>query len=521
MTVGLAVESSWLIGLFKIAAALLGLFLLAFGHRFPRFSGGLFWLLLSLGLFFPRLARVNYLLAILTPLILFFGWLWLQERLPRLTMALAGLLPLPMLWFAYIYFSGSFSFRPLVALLGAVVGAGAGALWPRAMVALLAPLTGISLLAWASPFALTFPRLAVPALMAGTLQFFDLYRRHRQGRFTPSARRPAAAILRDWQRWFVAVAGLWLLLILFAPSLSAPDAAHGRRMAVLKAPALEISPARNFYLSGRSLPLSLLAPRRSLFDRFAVLFIGRSQGQTIDKQRMVKDESEIARIRRACHVTALAMAEVPALAHPGVNEKEIQEAILATFRSHGCPVPSFEPIVGSGANATLPHYSRNNAVLQTGFVVVDIGCMDRGYAADMTRTFPIGGTCTPAQQKLLDLVTAAKAAAERILKPGVTMRQLNNAARRVIAQAGSGEYFTHGVGHCVGIDVHDPTPKILTANMVVTLEPGIYIPAKAKVDPAYWGLGVRIEDTYRVTADGYEILTTATTETKDQRQSAQ
>ena len=105
------------------------------------------------------------------------------------------------------------------------------------------------------------------------------------------------------------------------------------------------------------------------------------------------------------------------------------------------------------------------------------------------------------------MVTAAKAAAERILKPGVTMRQLDAAARRVIDRAGFGEYFTHSVGHGVGIDVHDPTPRVLAADMVVTLEPGVYIPRGAGVDPAYWDLGVRIEDTYRVTADGYEVLT--------------
>ena len=174
---------------------------------------------------------------------------------------------------------------------------------------------------------------------------------------------------------------------------------------------------------------------------------------------------------------------------------------------YGAPVPSFEPIVGSGANATLPHYSRNNGVLRRGFVVIDIGCMVNGYAADMTRTFPVGGVCSPAQRKLLDVVAAAKGAAERILKPGVTMRQLDDAARRVIKTAGFGKYFTHSVGHGVGIDVHDPTPETLAADMVITLEPGIYIPHGAGVDPAYWDLGVRIEDTYRVTRNGCEVMT--------------
>ena len=507
MAFGLTVEPGWLFVLHKAAAALLGVCLLAIGHRLPRFSNGLFWLLVSLGLALSLLAKTSYLLAILAALFFFYASLWLQDRWPRLAMALACLLPLPLVWFTYVFFSGSFSFRPQLALLGALLGAAAGALWPRAMLALLAPVMGIALLAWASPFALSFPRLALPALLVCLLQFVDLYRRHQRGGFFPLPRRSAGEILNNWRRWAWTVAGSWLLLVLLVPSSSARELALDQRRAVLKAPTIEFSPARNFYLSGRARPLAMLAPRRSFFNRLTLLVSGRAQGRAIDTRRMVKEEGEIARIRRAGQVTALAMAEVPALAHPGNNEREIQAAILAAFRRHGAPVPSFEPIVGSGANATLPHYSRNNALLKNGFVVVDIGCMDNGYAADMTRTFPIGGSCTPAQQKLLEVVAEAKAAAERILKPGVTMRQLNGVARDVIARAGFGKYFIHGISHGVGIDVHDPTPKVLAANMVITLEPGIYIPAKAKVDPAYWDLGVRIEDTYLVTADGYEILT--------------
>jgi Xaa-Pro aminopeptidase len=507
MAVGLTVESGALFTLLKMAAALLGLFLLAFGHRLPRFSSGLFWLLISMGLALSRLARTSYLLATVVALLLFFAFLWLQDRLPRLPMAMASLLPLPLLWFAYIYFSGSFAFRPMVALLGALVGAVAGALWPRAMLAPLASIMGISLLAWAVPVTLSFPMLAVPTLLACALQLFDLHLRRKHGRFDKPPRRPARAILKDWRKWAAAAVGMWLLLALFSPFDPVSDAVHGRRLAALKAPALSFSPARNFYLTGRARPLALLAPRRSFLTRLALLVTGLAQGKAIDALRMVKQEDEIARMRRAGEVTALAMAQVSALARPGVNEREIQDTILAAFRRHGSPIPSFEPIVGSGAHATLPHYSRNNGVLQQGFMVVDIGCMENGYAADMTRTFPVGGTSTPAQQKLLDVVAAAKGAAERILKPGVTMRQLDAAARRTIEQAGFGKYFIHSVGHGVGINVHDPTPKVLAANMVITLEPGIYIPQGAKVDPAYWDLGVRIEDTYRVTADGYEILT--------------
>ncbi len=506
MSVGLTMESGWLFGLFKIAAALLGFFLLARGHRRPRFTGGLFWLVVSLVIANLRLARNSYLLASLAALLVFYGWLWLQERLPRLTMALAGLLPLPLLWFTYIYFSGSFAIRPRVALLGAFLGLVVGALWPRAMLAPLACTMGVSLLAWALPVRLGFAALAVPALLACTLQFYDLYCRH-GGQLGRATSRPAGEIMRDWRKWAEAVAGVWLLLALLTPSGSAADPVHSRRLSVLTAPTISFSPARNFYLAGRARSLALLSPRRSFGDRFALLARGHAQGKAIDALRMVKQEYEIVRMRRAGQITALAMAQVPALARPGVNERRIQDAVLAAFRRNGAPIPSFEPIVGSGANATLPHYSRNNAVLRQGFVVVDIGCMVEGYASDMTRTFPIGGICTPAQQKLLDVVAAAKGAAENILKPGVTMRQLDDAARKVIAKAGFGEYFTHSVGHGVGVDVHDPTPKVLAADMVITLEPGVYIPRSAKVDPAFRDLGVRIEDTYRVTKDGYEILT--------------
>ncbi len=507
MAFGLMVESSWLFAMLKTAAALLGFILLILGHRLPRFTGGLFWLLVSLILSMLHLSGTSYLLAILAALLLFYALLWLQNRLPRLTMAVACLLPLPLLWFTYIIFSGSFNYRPKVALLGALVGAVAAALWPRAMLAPVATAMGISLLAWTLPVTLSFPRLAAPALIACAIQFYDLYHCRQHGRFNRLQRRSAGEILKDWQKWAATVAALWLLLVLLSPSVSAPDTIHNQRLEVLTAPTLDFSPTRNFYLTGRAMPLALLAPLPSFFNRFTLLVSGRAQGQAIDKRRMVKEEGEIARIRRAGQITALAMAEVPALVRPGINEHEIQEAILTAFRRHGAPVPSFEPIVGSGTNATLPHYSRNNAVLRQGFVVVDIGCMKDGYAADMTRTFPVGGTCTPAQKILLAVVAGAKATAESILKPGVTMKQLNAAARDVIDKAGFGKYYLHSVGHGVGIDVHDPTPDVLAANMVITLEPGVYIHHGARVDPAYWDLGVRIEDTYRVTADGFEILT--------------
>lgn len=509
MAIGLQAESSWILIAIKAAAGVLALCLLVFGHRLPRFSGGLFWLAAALGPAFALLAGWSYLLALLAALVALFALLGLQERLPRLAMAVAGLLPFPLLWFGFILHASSFHFRPQVALLGALAGAACGAIWPWAMAAPLAVMLAATLLAFAAPFAVPFPWLAALSLLACALQIIDLIRRRRGQTAAAAGKRPLSALAREWRRWAVAVAASWLLLALLAPAASAGDPLHRRRMAALKAPMLGLAPARNYYLTGRARPLTLLTPQPSLFSRPVFFFAGRAQARAVDELRLVKDAEEISRIRRACRVVALAMDEVPALARPGVSERKIETRILKAFRDHGAPRPSFAPIVASGANAVRPHYDRNDSRLARGFLVVDIGCMADGYASDMTRTFPIGGACTPAQRKVLDAVLAAKAAAERLLRPGVTVRRLNQAARREIDRAGFGKYWLHGISHGVGIDVHDPKPTTLRPNMVITIEPGVYIPAGAKINRAYWDLGARVEDTYLVTAGGFEVLTRA------------
>lgn len=504
MAIGLQAESSWILVAIKAAAGVLAVYLLAFGHRRPRFSGGLFWLATALGPAFALLAGRSYLLALLAALGSLFALLWLQERIPRLAMAVAGLLPLPLLWFGFILHAGSFHFRPQVALLGALAGAACGAVWPWAMAAPLAVMLAAALLALAAPFAIPFPWLAAISLLVCALQIIDLVRRRQR---TAAEKRPWATIARAWKRWAAAVAASWLLLVLLAPAASAGDPLHRRRLATLNAPMLGLSPARNYYLTGRARPLALLIPKPSFLSRILFLAAGRAQERVVDETRMVKEPGEVSRIRRACRAVALAMEEVPALARPGISEREIESRILKAFHDHGAPRPSFAPIVASGANAVRPHYDRNGSVLAQGFLVVDIGCMADGYASDMTRTFPIGGARTPAQAKVLAAVHAAQAAAERLLRPGVTVLRLNQAARREIERAGFGKYWLHGISHGVGIDVHDPTPTTLRPNMVITIEPGVYIPAGAKIDRAYWDLGARVEDTYLVTAGGFEVLT--------------
>lgn len=212
-------------------------------------------------------------------------------------------------------------------------------------------------------------------------------------------------------------------------------------------------------------------------------------------------------MRRAAAITASAFEAIRPLVRPGTNEREIDAAITAAYVAGGATGRAFASVVGSGPNAVLPHYMANDAELTEGLLVVDIGCSLDGYASDMTRTFPVRGTFSPAEQRLVDIVLDAKEQARKALKPGARMRDLNKLAHEVVDKAGFGTYFTHGLGHHVGIDVHDPGARgPLEVGMVVTLEPGIYVPAGAAVDRAYWDLGVRIEDTYVVTAAGCEPL---------------
>jgi Xaa-Pro aminopeptidase len=197
---------------------------------------------------------------------------------------------------------------------------------------------------------------------------------------------------------------------------------------------------------------------------------------------------------------------------PGVSEETIHAAIHRSFLDRGARRVAFECIVGSGANAAIPHYEGDDQVMTRGLVVIDIGCMtDDGtgdwHASDMTRTFVVNGTPTAAEQRLLEVTVAAVEAARAALGPGGTMREVDTAAREVIKEAGFGDYFIHSVGHNVGLDVHDPGRAVLEPGMVVTIEPGIYITEGAEIDPAYWNLGVRLEDTYVVTETGWTMLT--------------
>lgn len=228
--------------------------------------------------------------------------------------------------------------------------------------------------------------------------------------------------------------------------------------------------------------------------------------------RLIKDADELARLRRAIAITAEAQRTAMRMIKPGVWEYEIEAAIESTFRRSGAERLGFPSIIGAGTNATVLHYDKSRGQSLSGdLVVMDIGAEFGYYTADVTRTAPISGTFTERQRALYELVLATQEAAIDSVRPGVTTRDLNRIARTYmrehsgdLCQPGTCDrYFAHGLSHWLGMDVHDvgdySTP--FAPGMVLTIEPGIYIPEER--------IGIRIEDDILVTADGHEILSSA------------
>ncbi|MCH7978422.1 MAG: aminopeptidase P family protein [Acidobacteria bacterium] len=230
--------------------------------------------------------------------------------------------------------------------------------------------------------------------------------------------------------------------------------------------------------------------------------------------RQIKSESELGLIRRAvdCSIDAHLVAARELRA--GLFEYEIAALMKYTFERAGCERPSFAPIVGSGERSTILHYNRNRGQLEAGdLVLIDVGGEYGHYAADITRTLPVSGRFTPRQREIYEIVLGAQQAAIEAVKPGVNLTGRDSGSLYQIAyqhinthgkdRHGKplGKYFTHGVGHHVGLDVHDAAvPRTtLEAGMVIAIEPGIYLPEE--------NLGVRIEDMVLVTSDGYLLLT--------------
>ncbi|MEU5989291.1 Xaa-Pro peptidase family protein [Spirillospora sp. NPDC047418] len=230
-------------------------------------------------------------------------------------------------------------------------------------------------------------------------------------------------------------------------------------------------------------------------------------GRPVEELRMVKDEAEIALLREACAITDRAFEAVLPEIRAGVTERAVAVALERAMVDFGAARPAFESIIAAGPNGAVPHHHPGGRELQAGdLVTMDFGALYGGYHADMTRTVAIG---EPAgwQRDLYGLVHRAQRAALDAAVPGAVTKDVDAAARRIIADAGHGEAFPHGLGHGVGLEIHEAplmgyeeTGKLMD-RVPITAEPGVYLTGRG---------GVRIEDTFVVRADGPELLTTTT-----------
>ena len=224
----------------------------------------------------------------------------------------------------------------------------------------------------------------------------------------------------------------------------------------------------------------------------------------IRELRAVKDVAELARIERAAAIVDAAIAELESLLVAGTTEREMAHALENSMRTGGATGPAYETIVASGPNGALPHARPTDRPFEDGdLVVIDAGALVDGYRSDMTRTFAIG---TPREDvcRIRDIVMEAQGAGVAAVRPGIEAKEIDRVCRSIITDAGYGDAFSHGTGHGVGLDIHElpavhaRSTAILQAGHVITVEPGIYVPALG---------GCRVEDSVVVTETGCRPLT--------------
>jgi len=251
--------------------------------------------------------------------------------------------------------------------------------------------------------------------------------------------------------------------------------------------------------------------------------------------RLYKSREELRLMRKAAAINVRAHNRAMKLCAPGKHEYQIHAEFDHEYRIHNAD-HAYSAIVGGGANGCILHYTDNNDELKNGdLVLIDAGCEVEGYASDVTRTFPINGQYSSAQREIYDIVLAAHTAAVKKVQPGnhwndphnaavrvitkglVELKLLKGTVRKLIKEQAYRRFYMHRTGHWLGLDVHDVGDykvgeqwRLLEPGMVLTIEPGIYIPAKSRgAHRKWWDIGIRIEDDVLVTRQGYEILTDA------------
>lgn len=318
---------------------------------------------------------------------------------------------------------------------------------------------------------------------------------------------------RRWLSGFTGSAGQ--LLITRAQALLATDFRYWEQAAT-QAPAFELFKHQRtdednaaFFAAAGAATVGIEAQHVTLNDRAGLEKIEgvawKPLLKTAEPLRQIKSPDELEVIRTAAAITDKAMAQVNTLAHPGMSEAALAWELEKFMREAGADGMAFDVIVAAGPNAALPHHHPGDRQLQKGdAIIVDMGARLDGYHSDMTRTFYLGSEPSEQFWSVYNLVQAAQTAVLTHIKPGMNGKEVDALARDVIAAAGHGDHFGHGLGHGLGLFIHETpmlSPRtekaIMAPGMTITIEPGVYLPG--------WG-GVRIEDLILITEDGFEYL---------------
>ena len=243
-------------------------------------------------------------------------------------------------------------------------------------------------------------------------------------------------------------------------------------------------------------------------------FFSSSINQIMSKLRQTKDPLEIELLTKAIRISALAQIEVMRAIHNDMTGREVQGIHEFIYRKYGAAHEGYNSIVGAGGNACVLHYVTNEDMdIKDKLILMDVGAEYRGYTADVTRTIPVNGKFNNEQKIIYDLVYKSQ---EEAIKEAIIGNSFNDIYLKsydIIAKGlidlgiiddyrEARKYYPHGVSHHIGLDVHDPGSRDLMENMVITVEPGIYIPENSNTDPKWWNIGVRIEDDILITNSG-------------------